>query len=130
MSASPLKQLACEIREQAVPASQQVHLDTLVSTLMTLSKQHDNREELAMAAIEACRQFHLGIWEDSASTRLELYASAEAELAALSAMLSPRLFQDLIEETARGHLRQRFPLVSANTVWDRLNAKPEISGTA
>ena len=98
-------------------------LQVLVAQLDTLQpsgSDPDAMQQLALHVLALFRQFHESLWNASGPTQQTLRERAEAELAPMKSALSDRQFQDLTEEIARDHLRARYPIVSAQFVWDTL----------
>ncbi len=74
--------------------------------------------DLAMGVV---RRFHERAWELAASEHEALKAAAAAELADFRDAMDPTHFDEAVEEAARDLLRQRYPQLSAVSVWDRLH---------
>ena len=91
--------------------------EAALAALDGLSGERDTDIE---AAIEVVRRFHADAWEAASAEHAALRAAAEAELAPFRPAMDPAEWELAVEEVARDHLRQRFPLLSASTVWDRL----------
>lgn len=68
----------------------------------------------------ACRRFHDAQWEADPDRRESLLEAARSALAPLQDKVSFAVFQDLVDETARGQLRASWPLVNAAELWDRV----------
>jgi hypothetical protein len=71
-------------------------------------------------AISLISSFHQQVWDESEEERFLLTKQAENEIAAMRSMIPPRKWNDLVEEIARDHLRSRYPLFSAQMIWDSL----------
>ena len=93
----------------------------LVEALTAISAREEGVEEQASKAIRACRRFHEGIWLLLTDQHGEMLEAAAAELDALRSVLRENAWQAAVEEVARDRLRARFPLISAQEVWDRLS---------
>ena len=52
---------------------------------------------------------------------VELQDAAEAELSDLKSLLRGQAWKDAVEEVMRDHVRQRYPIVNAQAVWNALN---------
>lgn len=84
----------------------------------------DTPAQAATAAIGACRAFHEACWGAlGAPEQDRLRATAHDELAALADSLAESVLADLVEESARGALRARFPLASAKEAWARFGGE-------
>lgn len=81
-------------------------------------------EERARQAIAACRRFHEAVWDAIIDQRTQLLYDAEVELDALRGLLKGAAWDAAVEEVARDRVRARFPLVSAQVIWDRLHEGP------
>lgn len=79
---------------------------------------HDNMK--ADQAISLISSFHQHVWEESEEERPLLLDKAEEEIAAMRSMIPTSRWNELVEEIARDQLRSRFPLFSAQMVWDSL----------
>lgn len=71
-------------------------------------------------AISLISSFHQTIWEESDTDRLHLLEQAEEEISAMKSMIPTNRWNELVEEIARDQLRSRFPLFSAQMIWDSL----------
>jgi len=71
-------------------------------------------------AISLIRSFHQTIWEESDTDRIHLLEQAEEEISAMKSMIPTNRWNELVEEIARDQLRSRFPLFSAQMIWDSL----------
>lgn len=95
--------------------------------LLTLVEQVKNLpngdlDTIAKAATQACRDFHDATWTALKSEHVALQAAATQELAALASILDEAAFASAVEAVARDQVRARFPLVSAQAVWDTLHS--------
>lgn len=77
------------------------------------------RADRAMAIV---RGFHLEAWKLAGQEHEILRTRAAQELEGLREGMEESRFLEAVEEVARDLLRQRFPLLSAASVWDRLHA--------
>jgi len=93
---------------------------TLLSDLRELAEEAPALEQATVRAIGAARDFQREAWSAMAAHHPSLRQAARVELAHLEGAVSERIFLELLEETARDQLRRRFPLVSADQLWDRL----------
>ena len=71
--------------------------------------------------ISACRSFQDHAWECAFDDLVELQDAAEAELSDLKSLLRGQAWKDAVEEVMRDHVRQRYPIVNAQAVWNALN---------
>ena len=83
------------------------------------------REEAARKGATACREFHQEVWEASMEEHESLQQQAEAELESMASLLPPSRWREAVEEIMRDKLRSRYPLVSAQAVWEALNQGEE-----
>ncbi len=74
----------------------------------------------AEQAISLISSFHQTVWEESGEERSLLLEKAEEEISEMSSMIPANRWNELVEEIARDQLRSRFPLFSAQMVWDSL----------
>ena len=112
------------LREMEVPADMRSERLRLVSKLEGLGSEED-REEAARRGAAACRAFHQSLWEASFYEHEELQQQAEAELESMSSLLSPVRMREAVEEIMRDKLRSRYPLVSAQALWEAINQVEE-----
>lgn len=82
---------------------------------------HDNVK--AEKAISLISFFHQQVWDESEEDRFLLTKQAENEMAAMRSIIPPRKWEELLEEIARDHLRSRYPLFSAQMIWDSLKGR-------
>ena len=94
--------------------------ETLLTALDRLTGSDLSLEKCCTLAIGATRIFHREAWDAMRLHHEELRRLAREELAHLEGAVSERIFSELLEEAARDQLRRRFPLVSADQLWDRL----------
>ncbi len=95
---------------------------TLIKALTAISEADGTHlEERARLAIRACRKFHEGVWFALTDQHAAMLTDATAELDALRSVLKENAWQAAVEEVARDRIRARFPLVSAQEVWERLS---------
>ena len=71
-------------------------------------------------AISLISSFHQIVWEESEEERFLLLEKAEEEIASMRSMIPTNRWNELVEEIARDQLRSRFPLFSAQMIWDSL----------
>lgn len=119
---SGLLSLAGEISAMTISPGLRPLQSTLVEALKSIGEDHTiPMEERARLAIRACRKFHEGIWDALSPQHAEMIADAAIELDALRSVLKENAWQAAIEEVARDRIRSRFPLVSAQEVWERVS---------
>ena len=119
---SGLLSLAGEISAMTIAPGLKSLRSTLVEALTSISEDHTiAMEERARLAIRACRKFHEGIWNALSTQHAEMIADAAAELDALRSVLKENAWQAAVEEVARDRIRARFPLISAQEVWERIS---------
>ena len=73
-------------------------------------------------AISLIASFHQQAWENT-NDRIELLEQAESEIEMMKSMIPPQRWNELVEEIARDHLRSRFPLFSAQMIWDSVKGR-------
>lgn len=120
-----LGRLADQIRALSVVPPLAPMRDTLADALCELDSGGPTvLDERARLAIAACRRFHEAVWDAIATQRQALLADATVELESLRRLLKGAAWDAAVEEVARDRVRARFPLVSAQVVWDRLHEDP------
>ena len=120
-----LGRLADQIGVLSVPPLLAPLRDVLAEELAILDLEGPPAlEERARQAISACRRFHEAVWDAIGEQRPALLADAEVELDALRGLLKGAAWEAAVEEVARDRVRARFPLVSAQVIWDRLHEGP------
>lgn len=97
------------------------HQETLVQQLTTLSQKEDSIQEKAEKAIGFCRIFHERAWENHVDQHEELRVEAEKELESLHALLGPQHWREMVEEVMRDKVRSKYPLISAQSIWNAIN---------
>lgn len=106
-------------RGMKVAPRDRLAFDRLVQALEAI--ETEDAEQQAREAIRAARAFHEAVWDAlPPPERQDLDARARAELEALAGVLSEEAFERAIEEVARDLARQRYPIVSAQFIWDTL----------
>ena len=122
-----LGRLAGQIRAMTIAPGFVPTRDRLARELDALDRSPAaDPEELARRAIAACRRFHEAIWDAIHDQRSALLRDAEGELDALRSLLTGAAWDAAVEEVARDRVRARFPLVSAQVIWDRLQEVPPL----
>ena len=89
--------------------------------LEELAHRNLERDETASKAISLISNFHEQSWREYGCHQMEFVLEAEEELDNLRHFLTGSRWNDAVEEVARDRLRMRFPLLSAQTIWDILN---------
>ena len=116
-----LGRLAGQIRAMTIAPNFTPLRDRLAVELDTLDREGpDDIEGCARQAIAAARRFHEAVWAAIIDQRQALLADAETELESLRGLLRGAAWDAAVEEVARDRVRARFPLVSAQVIWDRL----------
>ena len=117
-----LLRLAGEISAMTIAPGLERLRRALVGALTRISESDQTpMEERARLAIKACRKFHEAIWEALTDQHREMLTDAATELDALRSVLNENAWQAAIEEVARDRIRARFPLISAQVVWERIS---------
>ncbi len=117
-----LLSLAGEISAMTIAPGLSALRRDLVKALTAISEADGTPlEERARLAIRACRRFHEGVWAALADQHAAMLADASAELDGLRSVLKENAWQAAVEEVARDRIRARFPLISAQVVWERLS---------
>lgn len=120
-----LGRLATQIRGLEIASHLSAIRDQLVRDLLEIDgNEQPDLEECARNAIAACRRFHESVWDAIAVQRQALLADAAEELEPLRTLLRGSAWDAAVEEVARDRVRARFPLISAQIVWDRLHEEP------
>lgn len=115
-----LMQLAGEISAMTIAPALTPLRRALVEALLSIPAE-ELLEERARLAIRAVRRFHEGVWGALSDQHADMLADAAVELDALRSVLKESAWQAAIEEVARDRIRARFPLISAQIVWERLS---------
>ncbi|MEL6347524.1 MAG: hypothetical protein AAFV53_30720 [Myxococcota bacterium] len=116
-----LARLAIQIAALTIAPVLAPHRDALADELSKLDKDGPaDLEDRARQAITASRRFHESVWETLTDQRQALLDDAAAELEPLKTLLKGTAWAAAVEEVARDRVRARFPLVSAQVIWDRL----------
>ena len=85
------------------------------------SKQTWDREVTADHVITWINDFQDGAWAEYGSAQMHWIEDAEIELQHLKRLLTGQRWVEAVEEVARDRMRQFFPLIQAQELWDRLN---------
>lgn len=116
-----LGRLSAQIAALTLAPALVPHRNALAAELSKLDKDGPvDLEQRARQAITASRRFHEAVWETLTEQRQALLADATAELTPLRGLLKGAAWDAAVEEVARDRVRARFPLVSAQIIWDRL----------
>ena len=110
----PVKEMATTLRGDPLAALAMTALHALDAV------QAGVAEERAEAALTIVRQFHREAWDASAAEHNALRAMAAEELVELREKMDAIAWDTALESVARDTLRQRYPMLSAAAVWDRL----------
>jgi hypothetical protein len=113
--------LAKSIQELTVPIQLHPHQKELIDNLFSLSQQNIPIQEKADAAIVFCRIFHEHVWEETVDQHEELRVDAEKELESLRSLLGMQHWREMVEEVMRDKVRSRYPLISAQSIWNAIN---------
>ncbi|MEC7984740.1 MAG: hypothetical protein VX278_06230 [Myxococcota bacterium] len=116
-----LKGLVQNLRRLDVPTSLSTAKQVLVQTLTNLSQNDGDLETLAKKAIKGCRDFHETVWRICEDQHEQLQLQSEQELASLRNLLGEQHWREMVEEVMRDKLRSRFPLISAQSIWNAIN---------
>ena len=92
-----------------------------MKTLYDLSKSQADIEICAEKGIQACRTFHEALWKESFEEHEALRLQSETELASLQPLLGLIHWKEMVEEVMRDKIRSRYPLISAQSIWNALN---------
>ena len=117
-----MKQWSLEIRnewnEQSVLVDAQ---RSFANRLDYASKQSWDREAMAEHIITWINDFQDGAWAEYGSAQMKWIEDAEIELQHLKRLLTGQRWVEAVEEVARDRMRQFFPLIQAQELWNRLN---------
>lgn len=115
-----LSALVAALEVQAASDPRESSLLTLSASLAELDPgDPDDPEALSTAAIGRIRVFFDSWWANmSDPTRNEYLSVARHDLADLEAMLDEAAFHAVVEEHARGCLRDAYPHLTATAVWN------------
>jgi len=117
---NPLQKLAREVSEMDVPETLSEARQALTLHLRAIDCS-GAIEDVAQAAICGARQFLETAWTQLKPEHPTLLKQASEDLAPLQPIMTETAWSEALEEAARQRVRDRFPLVSAQVVWDRLN---------
>ncbi len=84
-------------------------------------KQEWGREEIAEHVIAWINDFQDEAWAQYGSAQMDWIEDAEIELQHLKRLLTGQRWVESVEEVARDRMRQYFPLIQAQELWNRLN---------
>ena len=84
-------------------------------------RQKWSREELAEHVIAWINDFQDDAWGQYGSAQMDWIDDAEIELQHLKRLLTGHRWVESVEEVARDRMRQYFPLIQAQELWNRLN---------
>lgn len=85
------------------------------------AKQNWDREAMAEHIITWINDFQDSAWADYGSAQMHWIEDAEIELQHLKRLLTGHRWVESVEEVARDRMRQFFPLIQAQELWNRLN---------
>ena len=100
---------------------QEAHHALTASVQHLIASSSSDHNQKASELISACRSFQDRAWECAFDDLVELQDAAEAELSDLKSLLRGQAWKDAVEEVMRDHVRQRYPIVNAQAVWNALN---------
>jgi hypothetical protein len=121
---SGLAALGAELRCQELAPGPAKAMGSLASALERIAEEGEDVDSAARAATAACRSFHEAVWGGLGDERAQVEATVRAEMMVMEAALGAAGFAELVGELARTRVRSRFPLVSAQELWDRLGGNP------
>ena len=113
--------LAQKIQELNLPDSLHSHQKTLVQNLASLSQKPETIQEKAEQAIGFCRMFHEKVWESHVDQHEQLRTVAEKEIESLRPLLGMQHWREMVEEVMRDKVRSKYPLISAQSIWNAIN---------
>lgn len=85
------------------------------------AKQSWERDTLAEHIITWINDFQDSAWAEYGSAQMKWIEDAEIELQHLKRLLTGQRWVEAVEEVARDRMRQIFPLIQAQELWNRLN---------
>ena len=85
------------------------------------AKQSWDRETLAENIITWINDFQDRAWVEYGTSQMKWIEDAEIELQHLKRLLTGQRWVEAVEEVARDRMRQFFPLIQAQELWNRLN---------
>lgn len=85
------------------------------------AKQKWDREMMAEHIITWINDFQDSAWAEYGSAQMKWIEDAEIELQHLKRLLTGQRWVEAVEEVARDRMRQFFPLIQAQELWNRLN---------
>jgi len=128
LSTSPrasVRQVADRIAAADLPPVAHSARNTLVSELTALAHTDDPQEVVARSAASQVRAFHEALWVATEPMHDALAEQARTELAALEAVVSAKVFTDLVDEHVRRAVRAMAPDIAVEPIWTALEAGAE-----
>ena len=113
--------LAQRIQELKLSENLTDSQQNLVQQLTVLSQKNTPIQERAETAIGFCRVFHEKAWENHIDQHEELRVESERELESLRALLGMQHWREMVEEVMRDKVRSKYPLISAQSIWNAIN---------
>ena len=117
-----MTQWSLDIRNEWNEASVLVEAQrSFANRLDYAAKQTWDREAMAEHIITWINDFQDGAWAEYGSAQMQWIEDAEIELQHLKRLLTGQRWVEAVEEVARDRMRQFFPLIQAQELWNRLN---------
>ena len=117
-----MKQWSLEIRNEWNEESVLVDAQrSFANRLDYAAKQSWDRQVMAEHIIAWINDFQDGAWAEYGSAQMKWIEDAEIELQHLKRLLTGQRWVEAVEEVARDRMRQFFPLIQAQELWNRLN---------
>lgn len=113
--------LAQRIQELILSDHLTPYQNILVEKLTQLSQEDIPMQEKADKAIGFCRIFHEKVWENHVDHHEDLRTEAEKELESLRPLLGTQHWREMVEEVMRDKIRSKYPLISAQSIWNAIN---------
>ena len=117
---NPICDLANQIEQMEVAKKLAEKKKDLIEKLLVLNNHDCRTEDNISLVMQAGRAFHAEAWNLAEPEQEQLQIESEQELSALRAILPSTKWQEAVEEVMRDKVRMRYPLISAQKIWDAL----------
>ena len=112
---------ADRIEQLEVPAEATEACALLVESLRQIARNPKPDIDASTQAAGAIRSFHETLWATTSALQAELQREAILALAPLEAVVSAKIFSDLVDEHVRQAVRKLVPGIEIGPLWAQLN---------
>ncbi|HCH62463.1 MAG TPA: hypothetical protein DFR83_06640 [Deltaproteobacteria bacterium] len=109
------------IEQLEVPAEAASACAELVHALRQIARHPDPALDASTRAAGAIRSFHEALWASTSGLQIKLQQEALLALAPLEAVVSAKIFADLVDEHVRQAIRKIVPGIEIGPLWAQLN---------